>query len=348
MNLLSKFFDTRGYKKIDDFTVETKDFDGADRLLFAIFNRNGEFFAVLKVILELQLRYPQKCLLFVVPPQFVPYIRYFFPRDIAIGLNKRNPIRLITTLIRIKLFKADIGLNPWSSGSESEFLISFAKKFSFYKKFTRANNIKMTSDNFYDQIRRYVCLPISNWEYVPFMPKDRYGHILVCPEASAPDRCVPKDKIALLIDIIKDAFSPEKITVASNDVVDIPFEFRHVRFAKTMRASQYFLDCMLEADLVITVDSGPLHLAHLLDKDIVCLFSVTPAQTVLDNGSRCRILREPLFGNKQCKKGSIDCIRPVCVDVLIDREFFGVYTYDKYFQPSDVIVMGDKDCIYQK
>jgi hypothetical protein len=342
MNLLNKFFDRRSYKYIEDFELTADDFKNSRRVLFAIFSRYGDFFGTLKVINDFLSIYGDKQLMFLVPPQFECYVRYFFPDSICIGVNKRNPFAIMKALYTVKKFLPDVGLNPWCYGSESEFFISFADKFSFFKKSRREKFAKL--ENLYDKPRFYFGMDIKEWYCMDDDHARKYDSIIICPESSDVTRTISPKKLGFVLDELRATFLPNEIVVAApkHYFKDFDYESKLV-LARSIESSGAFLSAMQKADLVVSVDSGPLHLGYILKKPLIGFFTKTPPEAVVDTGTSIKILRDNRFGNIHCVKGDRDCSYPICMDAITDVGFLSM-KYKGGFQPSG-IVRADA-CIY--
>ena len=56
-------------------------------------------------------------------------------------------------------------------------------------------------------------------------------------------------------------------------------------FVKTFQSSKRFLELMKESSLVVCSDSGPLHIALALKKDLVAFMISTDPKIVINTGS---------------------------------------------------------------
>ncbi|MEY4504379.1 MAG: hypothetical protein RL154_673 [Pseudomonadota bacterium] len=351
MNLVNKFYEQRSFKALLDSKITQNDLQNSQKIVFSMFNRYGELFACIKIILELLEKYAQKELMFIIPSHFEPYIKYFFPFAKIVIVFKRNPFQVINAILAVKKFAPDIGFNPWSYGSESEFFISYAEKFYFYVNYMDSTQTVACTDNFYDQLRSYLALDSKlinrTWSYQKLEYQKSYRKILLCPESSSTKtRCIPNDTMKKLCLDLVTLFSPEELIVASVENLKPYGVTNNFIMKKSRQSSSEFLKLMQSVDLVVTVDAGPLHLAHLLNIDTICLFTVTPPQSVLDIGSKCRILREPLFGKRQCKNHN-NCERPICMDKIIDIDFIKSYQYDDAIPICEIEIMCEEECIYK-
>lgn len=302
MNILNFFLNTRSSKSLVGYELNSNDFLIAKKVLFSMFSRYGDFFATLSVIKEYEKQYAEKQIAFIIPHQMSPYIRRFFPNAALITVNKRNPISLLIAILKLKKFSADIGLNPWSHGADSEFFISFTKKFMFYKKEMK----KYQVENLYDKPRLYMKLSLPDWGHVQPNLEKTYDSVIICPESSDIEKSMSVENIAYVIENIK-IFSPKKVCVAAtkkyfdkaDDVIDIGVE--RIILRRGSSASREFLNKMQSSNLVVTADSGPMHLAYILNKDTIAYFSKTVPEWVIDANANIYIQRDARMRDKYCQ-----------------------------------------------
>jgi hypothetical protein len=349
MNLVSAFYNTRSSRKFASHHLTTSDIANAKKIVISCFNRYGEFFANIKIIKEMLAEFGDKEIMFIIPHHFVPYAKHFFGSQQIIGVNKRNPIDVVRTIAKLRTFNGDIGFNPWSYGGESEFFISYTKKFAFYTNYISQNQIRANTDNFYDQLRAYMLLSAKKhtkeWQYQKFNLQS-YNKILICPESSEKNKTIPADKLNILCDVLHNTLGSKELTLATTKPLhSLKNDEKNFIVKKSYRSSKEFLELMQGADLVVSVDAGPLHLAHIMQKDIIAIFSVNPPQCVLDYDSRCIILREPSFGIKQCKNDKI-CKRPLCIDTILNDNLLTYNYINQSTNFDDIIVMRSDECIY--
>ncbi len=315
MNLINKFYELRGSKFLADCNITKQDLYDSKIVLFSMFSRYGDFFGTLKVIDEFIKIYGDKKLIFVVPPQFKPYIKSLLPNAIAIGVNKRNPIDLINAIAKLKKFKPDLGFNPWSHGSESEYFISFAKKFKFYTNDHRCS--PPYTENLYDKPRLYLDVEIPQWRYEKLQLKEHYKTIIICPESSDIEKSLSHENIYKLLNFIS-VFKPNKIEIAASEKFFKDFKSKNISkllLGRSKGASLSFLKSMQNADLVITTDSGPMHLSHVLDKPMIAYFSKTTPEGALNSGSKVIIQRTNKLKTLHCEFADHgNCKHATCMD----------------------------------
>lgn len=325
----------RSSKNLDGHELTADDFLSANKILFSMFSRYGDFFATLSVIREFEKHYGKKHFIFMVPPQMGPYVREFFPDASLIAVNKRNPISLLYAIFKLKKLDADIGLNPWSHGADSEFFISFAKKFMFYKKEMK----KYKVENLYDKPRLYMKLMVSSWQHGQPALKSKYDNIIICPESSDVEKSMSKENIAYVISNIK-MFDPTIVIIAATRQYfgyakhTIADDVRRVYLKRGSKASKEFLDEVKKSDLVISADSGPMHLAYILHKDIIAYFSKTAPEWVIDDMANIYVQRDARMRDKYCQYADNGmCKTMECMNANFRGRFLKDYVYSN---PSNI------------
>lgn len=276
--------------KSTDFTLE--DIRLAKKILFSIFTRYGDTIIDIAVIKEFIEEYPDKEYLILCPKQMIPYINEFLPGISVIGVNKRNFVDMIKVTSLLKKEKFDIGFNPWSRGVDSCYFISFCNKFFCYKEFQKPDFI-----NHYEVVRAYLKLPMRNWGIDEIALKDDYNNILICPQSTDENRSVSKEELKKLITQLRSKYGKPVITIAAMDEIYFFKEYEMFEFKKSKKSSLDFLGLIKKADLIICADSGPLHIATALQKDILAVFNTTKPEIVLNYNSKVKIIKKgELFG----------------------------------------------------
>jgi ADP-heptose:LPS heptosyltransferase len=294
--------------------ISFQDLEQARKVIFAVFSRYGDVIISLSVIKELIMKYPDKKYFLITSNQMYPYAHKLLGNHVTIiSFNKRwNPIRLIKIILLLKREKIDLGFNPWSSGDESKFVISYARKFSYYSGFYGISNI-------YDRIRDYLQLP-KDERVMPGWNLDNVENIVICPCSTKVAKSLAEGDLLKLAAQVRQKFPGGEITVALP-----PKEARKIRgrekvfvFRKTKAASAAFLNLLEQINLVISVDSGPLHLADKLGLRTIGIFGPTAPQSVLDPGTHVMPLRDPSLARFFC---SVRCGDPRCIHRLFEWDF---------------------------
>jgi ADP-heptose:LPS heptosyltransferase len=256
------------------------DINESKKILFSIFTRYGDTIIDLMVIKEFIQQYPHKDYLIICPKQMEPYVNEFLPSIKCIAFNKRNLPKFIKVIKFLKSEAFDIGFNPWSNGLDSCYFISFCKKFLFYKDFDRPSVI-----NHYQVVRRYLMLPEKDWKIHEITLKENYTKILICPNSTDPNRNLPIDKMNQIIFELQNSYYRPEIVIASMDKSYFRDDCQKFIFDKSNNSSKKFLKLMRESSLVVCSDSGPLHIALALKKDLLAFLISTDPKIVINTES---------------------------------------------------------------
>lgn len=305
-------------RRLHKFRVETtevtpRELEEAQKVLFALFARYGDVIISLSVIKEFMEKYPGKKYFLVTSHQMYPYAsRLLGERATLMSFNKRrNPIKLTKIVSLLKREKIDLGFNPWSSGNEAKFIISFARKFYFYSGFQGIGNL-------YDRVRDYLKLPHAQRSLPEWQLKE-VKRVVICPCSTAVAKSLDPDDLLKLWWQVRQRFPGAEVTVALP-----PREARLYKvpekafiFRKTRAASQAFLNLLETSDLVISVDAGPLHLADKLGLRTIGLFGPTTPLGVLDRVTRVVARRDPGLRGVFCGR---KCPDPRCLHGLLEAD----------------------------
>ncbi|WP_459978835.1 glycosyltransferase family 9 protein [Nautilia lithotrophica] len=209
-----------------------------------------------------------------------------------------------------KLYKLhpDLAFNPFSWSDESEFFITFAKKFSFFK-----NQKFYFYDNYYNIMRKYLKLELKQIKLYDI--KYDFKNILICPESSENRRSLTIEQIKFLINKYKD----KHITLAVNKKIKINENINQFLFSK--KNSKEFLNLIKKSDIIMCVDSAPLHIAMLYDKQIIAFFSSSSPRRVLNSDKYVLPVRNNVLYGVECEDKT--CNEAICLDFIKER-------FDKY------------------
>ena len=232
------------------------------------------------IVKEFVKKYPNKDYLIICPKQMEPYVNEFLPNLKCKAFNKRNLFEMAKVIKLLKNESFDIGFNPWSNGLDSCYFISFCKKFLFYKDFERPIKI-----NHYQVVRRYLQLPEKTWKVNNLTLQENYTKILVCPHSTDPNRNLPIEKMTQIIFELKNTYNRPEIVIASMDKSYFRDDCQKFVFEKSEHSSKKFLKLMRESSLVVCTDSGPLHIALALKKDLLAFMISTDPKIVINTGS---------------------------------------------------------------
>jgi ADP-heptose:LPS heptosyltransferase len=268
---------TKNITSLPPSIVEIKE---SRKILFSIFTRYGDTIIDLMVIKEFIEFYPNKEYLIICPKQMQPYVKELLPSIECISFNKRNLFELVKVIKLIKRRVFDIGFNPWSNGLDSCYLISYCKKFLFYKDFEKPRII-----NHYQVVRRYLKLPEKDWEINELILKENYTNILICPHSTDINRNLSNEQLDSYIFKFNQMYNQPEIVIASMDQSYFRAGCKKFIFEKSVHSSERFLATMKQSSLIVCSDSGPLHIALALKKDLLAILKVTEPEIVINSGS---------------------------------------------------------------
>lgn len=289
------------------------DLDRAQKVVFALFARYGDVIISLSVIKEFIKKYPDKKYFLVTSHQMYPYAKKLLDEQATVmSFNKRrNPIKLMKIVALLKREKMDLGFNPWSSGDEAKFIISYARKFNFYTGFQGIGNL-------YDRVRDYLRLPHAD-RVLPGWNLDEVKRLIICPCSTAPAKSLDQEDLFKLLKQVRQRFPGAAVTIAlpPEEARKLKVPERVFVFQKSRDASQAFLNLLAETDLVISVDAGPLHLADKLGLRTIGLFGPTTPLGVLDRVTQVAALRDHSLTGFFCGK---KCRDPLCMHRLLEGD----------------------------
>jgi len=266
--------------------INSQEIYHSEKVLFALFTRYGDTIINLVVIREFIKKYPNKNYLILCPEQMEPYVNELMPGVWCITINKRNFFQMRRVIQTLKSWKPDIGFNPWSNGLDSCYFLTFCKLYNCYKDFQRSSIV-----NHYQVVRKYFDLPEPKWMITqPKFEKGRIKNILICPQSTDIKRSISESELNNLIQDLKQ-FKPVEITIASMDREFHRDEFDSFLFKKNKESSLAFLKLVKDANLVLSCDSGPLHIALALEKPVWAYFKITQPEVVLNSQAELRIFR---------------------------------------------------------
>ena len=267
-------------RKIFSIPPSIEDIKVSGKILFSIFTRYGDTIIDLMIIKEFVKKYPNKDYLIICPKQMAPYVNEFLPNLKCKAFNKRNLFEMAKVIKLLKNERFDIGFNPWANGLDSCYFISFCKKFLFYKDFDRPSNI-----NHYQVVRRYLQLPEKKWKVNDLSLQENYTKILICPHSTDPNRNLPIEKMNQIIFELQNKYNQPEIVIASMDKSYFRDDCQKFIFEKSDHSSKQFLKLMRESSLVVCSDSGPLHIALALKKDLKAILISTEPKIVINTES---------------------------------------------------------------
>lgn len=279
------WFLRRKTANIDSLPLALAEIQQADKVLFSLFTRYGDTIIDLVVIQEFIKQYPDKEYLVLCPRQMTPYVNELLPDIENIALNKRNIFDMFKVNNKLKKWRPDIGFNPWSNGLDSCYFLTYCKHYQCYKDFLRPDII-----NHYEVVRNYLLLPIQKWNINQLTLKNSYKSVLICPQSTDKDRSIPVEQINALVSSLKNSYKSEQIIIAAMDKSYFLNDCESFFFCKSASSSQQFIDLVKQSDLVITADSGPLHISLAFNKDTQAYFYSTEPEIVIKSTSNLDII----------------------------------------------------------
>lgn len=149
---------------------------------------------------------------------------------------------------------------------------------------------------------------------------------MICPETTEDRKTFGQKELIELIKQMGAKYKNISITLALSSKKS-PFFIKghHYHFfQKNRKASERFLTLINKQDLIISVDSGPLHLAHALGKPAIAFFSCTAPEKILNDFSTTTPIRTSKLSQIQCEnKTCTDAVR--LKDLFCDDIFSHIY-----------------------
>jgi hypothetical protein len=308
----------RHLRRLDttDAAPTEEDIRGAVSILFAVFARYGDSVIAFRAIYRFMGHYPGKQYRLITTHQALPYAQALVHHPARlVGVNKRrDPLTMWRLVHELKRCPPDLGFNPWSDGEESEFFISFCRRFVPYRALSHIGPER----NLHERVRRYLRLPDPIALALPRLPT-RAARVVVCPFSTDVRKSLDIVDLEKLLRAVPNRFVNPTIVIAGTRqelaraaLLSVPtFELD-----KSRAASERFVALLRAADVVVAVDGGPLHVADALGIPTIGLFGPTAPETILDR-ERCTLpLRHPAMDGVFC--GITQCTDPVCLHRLCD------------------------------
>jgi ADP-heptose:LPS heptosyltransferase len=263
-------------------------------------------------------------------PQLFPYAKEIIknPKVKIIYANKRNIVQFFKAISEIKKFNPDLGLNPWSHGSDSEFFISYAKKFSCFKDVINNNK----TYNLYDRVRDYLYLPTIKNKRIRNFKLENIKKIVIAPLSTDETKNLSKENLDELITYFKTLKA--EIVIASPK--DLGYKNQFI-FKKSMKNSYQFIKLLYNSDLLISIDSGPLHIGSALQIKTIAIFGPTAPETILDDNVEVKIYRNKKLTGIFCYVKN--CKKPICIN-----EMFKDFWQHEIVELNDNVILEENEC----
>jgi ADP-heptose:LPS heptosyltransferase len=140
-------------------------------------------------------------------------------------------------------------------------------------------------------VRRYLKLPEKDWVINELILKESYKKILICPQSTDTNRNLPGERLDRLILDFNKMYNQPEIIIASMDKSYFRDGCNKFILEKTAHSSEKFLDLIKKSSLIVCSDSGPLHIALALKKDLLAFMKITMPDIVINSGS-CLIINK--------------------------------------------------------
>lgn len=281
--MVNSFFKFK-LRSIGDCSPTYKDIVKSKKILFSIFTRYGDTIISLVVIKEFIEKFPNKEYLILCSRQMEPYVKELLPKLECLSLNKRNLLDVIKLNSILKKRRVDIGFNPWSFGYESSYFLTYCQNFLFYKDYERPDQV-----NHYAVVRHYLHLESKKWIISDLVTNSSYKKILICPHSTDNLRSVSNIKLDNIIVKLLQKYPKSEITIASMNKAHFRLNHHQFYFNKTAESSQNFIDLVKQSELMVCVDSGPLHIGSALNKPLIAFFNDTKPEIVINSGDTLNI-----------------------------------------------------------
>lgn len=271
-------------RKIINNPPNLNDIKKSNKILFAIFTRYGDTIIDLTVIKEFINIYPKKEYLILCPRQMEPYVNEILPKINCFPLNKRNFFDLYKIIKYLKKNQFDIGFNPWSNGIDSCYYLTFTKKYLCFKDFVKPELI-----NHYDVVRQYLNCPRREWKINDFSLNNNYKNILICPQSTDDDRSITAKQLSNIVSELNAKYADVSITIAAMNKSYFTTKEKSFIFNKSKDSSSQFIETIKKKDLIICSDSGPLHIATVLNKPVIAYFRNTNPEIVINTNTKVKL-----------------------------------------------------------
>ena len=297
--------------------ITREEIEKSSKILFTVFSRYGDGIVSFKVINEFISLHPDKDFFILTSPQLSPYAKEIINGkvDVSYVNKRRNPVKLLKIIRELKREKMDLGFNPLTWGMDSEYFITFAKRFSFFKDFSH----RPVHYNLYDRVREYFLMPKKETNLKP-ASLDNVRNVIIAPSSTDIRKSLDRNDLASLIRQLRDRFPNLNITVAlpAEDWAKAE-DVGKFMLGKSIGNSEEFLRLVKTTDLFIGVDAGPLHLADALGVRAIGIFGPNAPETFLDSNSGILPVRYKNLGGVYCLLHG--CDDPICIHKLFDGFF---------------------------
>jgi len=313
--------------------------------LIVLLSRYGDNAISLRVVRELLGKHASN-VHFVTSRQFAPYVAEVFPKVRAFRLNPNHgPLGILHLLSSLSNSPPKQAYNPWSYGDIPKKIISYALHAENY-----ADLSFPTALNWYSRVYLYFNKPIPNTaplhnNYSLLLSAKR---IHVAPFSTDSKRSLPTDAIQTLIKAIQTANPAVQIELSglphqlsSLEKHMPPGSIHFHALHKTASASEHFIEALKSCGLLITVDTGPLHIADLLDIPSIAFFGPSNPDSVLHQVTKSMPIRANVMRGSICMA---ECSDPLCLRAAL--ELFLQNDFDARIRALPVSTISEIPCLY--
>lgn len=310
------------------------------KILIVRFSSLGDIILTQAIIRQLKILYPDSKIDYLTKPIFKPLISTYFDVNSVFTEYKS-----LTSLLELRKQKYDLVLdlhnkfNSWFAKTiiNGEKTVTYDKKRSLRKKIVAHKtglSINSTVDLYnsvFDKIQKpftFLEPEIILNEKLDLLPAKNKLNVVIFPGATHNTKRIPQHK---LISFINNYKHPDTnfYLLGSAGESDITAEIAQKSNKSCMNlAGEYSLESVFsainEADIVITNDSGPMHIAAILRKPQIAFFGSTNVSLGFRPlNSKSKIITHPidcspctLHGQKECPLLHFACMQNISVDEI--------------------------------
>ncbi len=312
------------------------------KILIIRFSSLGDIILTKPIIDELKAKFPQAQVDYLTKSAFAPLINTYFPIDSVLTQYKS-----LKDLLKIKAVKYDLVIdlhNKFNSWLTKKIIlgkqtITYDKKRHLRQRIVAhktSKTINSTLDLYNSVFKKlnidfsfkYPKILLDNLNQEELLPSNAKLKVVIFPGATHNTKRIPCHKLIAFINnyqhddtifYLMGSPNEKEITSAIKDksnkeTYDLAGKFNLVELVAAIN----------QADLVITNDSGPMHIAAALEKAQIAFFGSTNiALGFRPLNDKARIISYPikcspctLHGEKECPLGHFSCMQNISPDTI--------------------------------